>query len=105
MSKARSKPEPVERRSPDFLADQVAKLRDVFPEVITEGKVDFDKLREALGDKVDQRPERYCFTWAGKRDAIRLLQTPSQATLVPVPKESVNFGINSGNIRSGKNCV
>jgi adenine-specific DNA-methyltransferase len=36
-------------------------------------------------------PERYSFTWAGKRDAIRLLQAPSRATLVPCPEESVNW--------------
>jgi len=97
MSKARSKPEPVDRGSADLLAEQVAKLRDVFPEAVTEGKVDFDKLRETLGEEVDQRRERYSFNWAGKRDAIRLLQTPSRATLVPAPKVSINFE-NTGNV-------
>ncbi|MGA2030958.1 MAG: site-specific DNA-methyltransferase [Thermoguttaceae bacterium] len=66
-------------------------LRELFPDVFSEGKVDVEKLRAALGDIADDRPERYSFTWAGKRDAIRLLQTPSRATLVPAPDESVNF--------------
>jgi len=83
--------QPVNKESPSIEADQVENLRELFPQVFTEGKVDFDKLREALGDEVDSRPERYSFSWAGKRDAIRLLQTPSRATLMPAKKESVNF--------------
>ncbi|MBX7252887.1 MAG: site-specific DNA-methyltransferase [Candidatus Promineofilum sp.] len=83
--------EPVELGVPDITADRLAALRDLIPEAFSEGKVDFDKLRAALGDVVDERPERYSFTWAGKRDALRLLQTPSSATLVPAREESVNW--------------
>jgi predicted nuclease of restriction endonuclease-like (RecB) superfamily len=43
-----------------------------------QGKVDFEKLRATLGEIVDERPERYSFTWAGKRDCIRLLSTASR---------------------------
>lgn len=83
--------EHVAKTSPEIVGDRLAQLRELFPEAIIEGKVDFDQLRSALGEEVDSRPERYSFTWAGKRDAIRLLQAPSRATLVPSPKESVNF--------------
>jgi len=83
--------EHVERTSADLLTDNVARLREMFPQAVAEGKIDFAKLRELLGDEVDDRPERYSFTWAGKRDAIRLLQVPSRATLVPAPEESVDF--------------
>lgn len=82
--------EHVERASVDVAAERVDALRALLPEVFSEGRIDFSKLREALGDDVDDRPERYSFSWAGKRDAIRLLQTPSQATLEPVPEESIN---------------
>jgi adenine-specific DNA-methyltransferase len=95
--------EHVERTSADLLAENVAELKRLFPEAVTEGKVDFAKLREALGDAVDDRPERYSFTWAGKRDAIRLLQTPSRATLVPAPKESVNFDSTNNVFIEGEN--
>jgi hypothetical protein len=50
-----------------------------------------DRLRATLGDLVEDGPERYQFTWAGKRDAIRLLQSPTRATLVPCREESVAF--------------
>lgn len=76
---------------PDFIDKRIEQLKTLFPEAVSEGKVDFEKLRQSMGEIVDDRPERYSFTWAGKKDAIRLLQTPSRATLVPVPEESVNF--------------
>ena len=83
--------EPVNRETAAIVSDQIEQLKELFPHAFTEGKIDFDKLKESLGEEIDSRPERYSFTWAGKRDAIRLLQTPSRATLVPAKKESVNF--------------
>jgi adenine-specific DNA-methyltransferase len=76
---------------PSFKNDRLNDLKSTFPDAFSEGKVDFEKLRAALGDLVDDAPERYTFSWAGKRDAIRLLQTPTRATLVPAPEESVDF--------------
>jgi adenine-specific DNA-methyltransferase len=72
-------------------SERLAGLRDLYPEAFAEGKVDFDKLRGLLGGEIDERPERYSFTWAGKRDAIRLLQAPSRAALIPCPEESIRF--------------
>jgi adenine-specific DNA-methyltransferase len=83
--------EAVSETSVDIKAQQIRRLQEIFPEVVTEGKIDFSALRATLGDVVDDRPERYSFSWAGKRDAVRLLQTPSRATVVPVPDESENF--------------
>lgn len=85
------KPTPVERSSVNLVTEQIERLKEIFPEVVTEGKVDFEKLKATLGEVVDDRPERYSFTWAGKRDAIRLLQMPSRATLKPCPDESVDW--------------
>ncbi|MGB2974436.1 MAG: hypothetical protein WBD18_00155, partial [Phycisphaerae bacterium] len=59
------KPQKVNMQSADLTADRLAGLRDLLPEAFTEGKVDFDRLRQALGEEVDDRPERYSFTWAG----------------------------------------
>lgn len=78
------------RQRPDSLAeDRLKQLRGLFPEAFSEGKVDLDKLRESLGAAVDSRPERYSFSWAGRRDAIRFLQQTSSSTLVPSDRESV----------------
>lgn len=87
----RSKIESVARESASIPEDQLSCLRACFPEAFTEGKVDMEKLQDTLGGIVETSPERYSFTWAGKKDAIRILQTPSRATLIPAEKESVNF--------------
>ena len=94
---------PVERQSADLVKENVARLQELFPEVICEGKVDFEKLKAALGRIVDDKPERYSFTWAGKRDAIRLLQVPSRATLKPCPQESVNWETTKNLFLEGEN--
>lgn len=86
-----SKTEPVARESASIPEDQLSCLLACFPEAFTEGKVDMEKLRDTLGDIVEASPERYSFTWAGKKDAIRILQTPSRATLIPSEEESVKF--------------
>lgn len=69
--------------SEDVLAERVQQLRELFPEAFTEGKVDFDRLRQALGEEVAEGRERYGLSWAGKSEAVRNIQTPSVATLVP----------------------
>lgn len=78
--------------SENQVADRIEKLKELFPEVATEGdgSIDFEKLRLILGDAVDEGDERYAFTWPGKVDAIRQAQTVSTATLRPCPEKSVN---------------
>jgi adenine-specific DNA-methyltransferase len=73
------------------LAERIGILREGFPEVFTEGKIDFEKLREALGGEAATGRERYGLSWAGKSEAVRNIQTPSVATLVPDREESVEF--------------
>lgn len=100
---AKSGAKPVERQSVDLVKENVARLKELFPEVVSEGKVDFEKLKATLGEIVDDRPERYSFTWAGKRDAIRLLQVPSRAALKPCPEESVNWDTTKNLFIEGEN--
>lgn len=75
----------------DVLAERIATLREEFPEVFTEGKIDFETLRRTLGDEVVAGRERYGLSWAGKAEAVRSIQTPSAATLIPDREESVQF--------------
>lgn len=93
----------VPSQSPDIVEGRLIALKEEFPEAFTEGKIDFDRLRAALGDLVDDSPERHSFTWAGKRDAIRLLQTPTRATLIPCPEESVDFDTTQNIFIEGEN--
>lgn len=85
--------------SPDITAENIDKLRELFPDAFTEGsdadgprwKVDFDALKQILGEHVEDERERYSFTWHGKARARRIAQTPSNGTLRPCPEESVNW--------------
>lgn len=95
--------EPVALNTPDFLAEQKAKFEELFPHVFTEGKIDVEMLRAAFGDGVDERPQRYSFTWAGKRAAMLELQKPTWGTLVPSKKESVNFDTTQNLFIEGEN--
>lgn len=97
-------PEKLDLRSHDIAADRVAELLRLFPEIRTEGgKLDFERLKLALGEAVDVGKERYGMNWPGKADCFKTIQTPSVATLRPVPEESVNFDTSENLIIEGDN--
>ncbi len=77
--------------SMDIVKEQREKLRQLFPEVFTEDKIDFDKLRLTLGEMIETGKERYGMTWPGKADCFKIIQSPSIGTLKPCSEESVNF--------------
>lgn len=81
----------LDGKTPDLAAENLEKLRQIFPDVFEEGKIDFDKLKQVLGEYVDDEKERYNFTWNGKSKALRLAQTPTTATLRPCETESINW--------------
>lgn len=83
--------------SPAPRDQRLSALKSLIPEAFSEGKIDWEKLKAALGEDVNFANERYVLNWAGKSDAFRILQEPSSATLVPVREESVDFD-NSQNI-------
>ncbi len=76
-------------RSADLVAENVARLREHFPEAVTEGQIDFDVLRQLLGGAVDEREEKYGLNWHGKRRARQLALTASTGTLRPCPGDGV----------------
>ncbi len=75
----------------DIVAERIAELKTVFPEVYKDGKIDFDALQNILGEHIEDAREKYSFTWAGKLDSIKLAQKRSNGTLRPCKEESVNF--------------
>jgi adenine-specific DNA-methyltransferase len=97
-------PDKFDGTSASITEEQKAKLKALFPEVITEGgKVDFDKLKLTLGESVDAGKERYGMNWPGKADCFKTIQKPSMATLVPARDESVNFDTTENLIIEGDN--
>ena len=82
----------VTKTTPDLGREQIERLKQIFPECVSEGQVDFDLLRATLGEADALAGENaYSFTWAGKQDAFRAIQTPSAASLAPAPEESVSW--------------
>lgn len=84
----------------DGVNANLERLATLFPNCVTETTdeqgnvrlaVDFDKLRVELGEVVEGSEERYQFTWPGKREAIRLANSPIAAALRPIRKDSVDF--------------
>lgn len=78
-------------QSKDLIAENILKLRELFPEAFAEGKIDFKVLRDVLGDEVETEEEYYRFTWAGKAQARREAHKPSTGTLRPCKEESVDW--------------
>ena len=84
----------------DLTQENIAKIGQLFPEVLTEAKddngtlkkaIDFDKLRQILSDSAIDNRETYDFTWVGKKRAILEAATPIRKTLRPCKEESVNW--------------
>ncbi len=69
----------------------INQLKEQLPEVFTEGKIDWEKLKVTLGENINFSNERYVLNWAGKSDAFRVMQEPSYQTLIPVEEDSVDF--------------
>jgi adenine-specific DNA-methyltransferase len=97
-------PEKLDLLSRNVIDDKLQELLRLFPEIRTEGnKLDFDRLKLALGETVDVGKERYGMNWPGKADCFKAIQTPTLATLRPCPEESVNFDTTENLIVEGDN--
>ena len=77
--------------SKNLESTNMEKLKTVFPECFSEGKLDIDKLLSLCGEYIDNDFEKYKFEWKGKSECLRLAQKRSTGTLRPCREESVNF--------------
>src|SRR5687767_10741935 len=97
-------PERFDLRSDPIVDPKISELLRLFPESRTEdGKLDFDRLKLALGESVDVGKERFGMVWPGKADCFKTIQRPSLGTLRPAPKESVDFDTTENLIIEGDN--
>lgn len=83
----------LEGKTFDVVKDNIEKMRKLFPDIFTEGKIDMDKFMLTLGEHVEKEKERYEFTWNGKSNAIQLAQKQTTGTLIPSKEESVNWDL------------
>lgn len=95
------RPAQLKLSTPDLTQENIAKLAELFPDVVTEArdndgnvslKVDFDALRDDLSNEAVESPrERYQFTWPGKRQAKLEARIPCNKTMRPCPEKSVDW--------------
>lgn len=90
-------------KSADIVANNLEALKALFPEAFTEGKVDFEILKQLLGGAVDESPEKYGLNWHGKRRARQIALTPSTGTLLPCPEDSVDWDTTQNLMIEGDN--
>lgn len=79
--------------SANIVSENIEQLKAIFPDVFSEGGVNFDTLRQLLGDAgvIDEGEEKYGLNWHGKKKARQIALTPSTGTLLPCPDESSNW--------------
>lgn len=89
--------------SGDVVADNVGALKALFPAIVTDGKIDFDVLRQLLGDAVEDGAERYGLNWKGKARARAFALTPSLGTLRPAKADSKDWDSTKNIVIEGDN--
>jgi adenine-specific DNA-methyltransferase len=77
--------------SPDFKSEFSNAISALAPEILVDGKIDYEKLRELLGEDLGSSNERFGLFWPGKRFAIRSAQEPTSGTLLPQRDQSSNW--------------
>jgi adenine-specific DNA-methyltransferase len=97
-----------ESQSPDLIVENMTKLRELFPELVTEGPsgpfVNVDVLKQLVGDQtLTDAQEKYGLNWHGKRQARQLALTPSTGTLRPCPEDSVDWDTTQNLMIEGDN--
>ena len=81
----------AESKSLDITDTNIEQLKQIFPEVFSEGKVDFEALKDALGGSINDTEESYQLSWNGKNKTRQITRTVSNGTLRPCKEESVNW--------------
>lgn len=75
----------------DVVGDNVKKLAQMFPSAVKDGEVDFEALKEELGQFTEVDSEKYELTWAGKKNAKKIAQEDIVGkTLKFIPEDSKN---------------
>ena len=81
----------LDLKSMNISEDKKNKLKELFPEVFSEDKIDFEKLKLTLGEEITDSEERFGLQWPGKKDCFKVIQEPSIGTLKPCKEESISW--------------
>lgn len=83
--------EKVNSHSMDSIDENIEKIKKIFPEVIENEKIDFEKLKNLLGEYNLAKDEKYSFDWSGKEQSSILADTVSTGTLLACKEKGVEF--------------
>ncbi|MGN7614432.1 site-specific DNA-methyltransferase, partial [Magnetococcales bacterium HHB-1] len=92
-----------ELKSADLIKRNIEQMKELFPEAVSEGKIDFEVLKQLLGDDIDDQEERYGLNWYGKSRARQIALTSSTGTLRPCLEESVDWDATQNLMIEGDN--
>lgn len=82
----------TQRTSPEMQTESLDRLREVFPQFVKDGEIDFDALKEFFASEgLLASDEKYGLGWAGKSDAFRLIREPATGTLTPQHEASKDW--------------
>lgn len=83
--------EKIDGMTKDLVKENIEKLKELFPTIVKEDKIDFEELQLLLGEDINNNKEQYSFVWNGKTEATKLAQKRSTGTLRPCIEESKNW--------------
>ena len=90
----------IKMTTSDIVSENILKIKELFPNCVTESKnqdgnttlkINFETLKQEHSEDVIKNSEKYEFTWPGKNESILLANQPTENTLRPCKKESVNW--------------
>ena len=99
---------PHERLRPSFVFDEerLKQLRQIVPEAFADGKINWDVLKELLGERLEEEgaeAEHFGLFWPGKREARKIASIPSKGALIPAKGEGVNKETTKNILIEGEN--
>jgi adenine-specific DNA-methyltransferase len=94
----------IEKVNKSLRIDLKVRLKEIFPEVFEDNKVNFDKLKALLsGEIIEKEDDRFYFNWAGKSNLFKLIQAPAYGTLKPDKEKSIDFDKTENIVIVGEN--
>lgn len=93
----------IDGKSLDVKAEKLTRLKELFPEFFSEGKIDIARVKQLLGDEEIAGQDHYELSWAGKAEARREIQRQTTATLLPDREGSINFDTSENIFIEGEN--
>jgi adenine-specific DNA-methyltransferase len=84
----------MELRSKDIKQQKLDELKNIFPEIFEDGKINYDKFKTILDENIDEKSEHYSFNWSGKKECYQTIKAKTNATLKVDEDKTVPHGEN-----------